>query len=75
VNVSPQYRTRALAVAGWVTTAFTLILVGLTLLVVVSAHELAIGASASFSSPARSPPNFSYKKPINALQNSTKSVS
>jgi len=47
-------------VAGWVTTAFTLILVGLTLLVVVSAHELAISASASFSSPARSPPNFSY---------------
>jgi hypothetical protein len=59
---------------GWVTTAFALILLGFTLLAVLSAHELAVSASASLASPHKEPPtssspNISHKKSINALQN------
>lgn len=43
---------------GWVTTAFALILLGFTLLAVLSAHELAVSASASLASPHKEPANY-----------------
>jgi nitrogen fixation/metabolism regulation signal transduction histidine kinase len=57
VRILRQYRFGATGMTGWVTTAFALILLGFTLLAVLSAHELAVSASASLASPHKEPPN------------------